>query len=223
VAILEERERIGMDLHDGIIQSLYSIGMTLDYVKMILAETEEVVGAREQGSRRAEEGAEEVNERLKLATDGLNNAINDIRSYVSDLRPSQMQEGKTLPDNLAFIIEKFETHSRIKGELINPTNEFELLPHQNMLTLFHICQEALANAARHSNATEAKVRLWPENGVVHLDISDNGDGFNIDTTNANLGHGLSNMQRRVRKVGGGIKIDSAPLKGTSVQVWVPAK
>ncbi|RLD04434.1 MAG: hypothetical protein DRI56_11290 [Chloroflexota bacterium] len=206
VAVLEERERIGMDLHDGIIQSLYSIGLTLDYVKVILKE---------------ENDTENALKRLMLTTNGINNAINDIRSYVSGLRPSQMQADKTLPENIAFIIEQFETYSQIKGELICSSKTFPNLPYENTVTLFHICQEALANAARHSHATKARVNLWAENGAVHLEISDNGKGFNVDSTKKNLGHGLSNMQRRTRKVGGSIKIDSAPLRGTCVQVWVP--
>ncbi len=209
VAVLEERERIGMDLHDGIIQSLYSIGLTLDYGKMILKDP------------KALEGPGDVMDRLNLATSGINNAINDIRSYVSDLRPSEMVKGKTLPDNLLFIIEKFETHSQIRGELEVTVPSLNGIPYQKKAILFHICQEALANTARHSQATEAKVRLWTENGRAHLEISDNGKGFNIDTADASLGHGLSNMQRRVRKAGGGIRIDSAPLRGTSVRVWVP--
>lgn len=213
VAILEERERIGMDLHDGIIQSLYSIGLTLDYGKMILEDPQEL------------EGPADVLDRLNLATSGLNNAINDIRSYVSDLRPSEMVEGKTLPENLLFIIEKFETHSQIKGELEIETPRQDVsindISSQKKTTLFHICQEALANTARHSQATKAKVRLWTENGRAYLEISDNGKGFNIDTATTNLGHGLSNMKRRARKAGGDIVIDSAPLKGTSVEVWIP--
>ncbi|MBS1249727.1 MAG: Oxygen sensor histidine kinase response regulator DevS/DosS [Chloroflexi bacterium] len=209
MAVLEERERIGMDLHDGIIQSLYSIGLTLDYGKMILENPKE------------SEGTEDVLDRLNLATSGINNAINDIRSYVSDLRPSEMVEGKTLPENLAFILEQFETHSQIKGELEVTVPSLNGLPFQKKATLFHICQEALANTARHSQATEAKVKLWTVDGRAYLKVSDNGKGFNIDTADTSLGHGLSNMQRRVRKAGGDIRIDSAPLKGTTVEVWVP--
>lgn len=208
VAVLEERERIGMDLHDGIIQSLYSIGLTLDYGKMILEDPQEL------------EGPKDVLDRINLATDGINNTINDIRSYVSDLRPSEMMEDKTLPENLSFLVEKFETHSQITGELEVLSDSFENLSEQKKSSLFHICQEALANTARHSRATKANVKLWSKNGHVHLQIFDNGQGFNIDTATKSLGHGLSNMQRRVRKVGGDIVIDSAPLKGTVVEVWV---
>ncbi|MEE8357003.1 MAG: ATP-binding protein, partial [Anaerolineales bacterium] len=73
----------------------------------------------------------------------------------------------------------------------------------------------------HSKATKTDLRLWEENGNIYLQIVDNGIGFNIDKTEATLGHGLANMQRRSQKAGGGIQIDSAPEKGTTILTWVP--
>ncbi|TFG48868.1 MAG: sensor histidine kinase, partial [Anaerolineales bacterium] len=87
--------------------------------------------------------------------------------------------------------------------------------------LFRIAQESLSNTARHSKAKNTDLRLWEEDGRVYLEIIDNGEGFNIDNTKANLGHGLANMQRRTRKAAGGLKIDSSPGKGTKVTAWVP--
>ncbi|MGB2965503.1 MAG: GAF domain-containing sensor histidine kinase [Anaerolineales bacterium] len=204
VAVLEERERIGMDLHDGIIQSLYSIGLTLDYVKAIL-----------------EEDRTESLEKLGFATDGINSTITDIRAYISDLRPRQIQENKTFSENLEILLKEFETNSKIsssiKDELKTPLNT----SYQNTVALFKIAQESLSNTARHSNASKTDLHLWEEDGKVYLQIVDNGKGFNIDKTEANLGHGLANMQRRSRKAGGGIKIDSTPNKGTTVLTWVP--
>jgi signal transduction histidine kinase len=204
MAVLEERERIGMDLHDGIIQSLYSIGLSLDYVKAIL-----------------QEDPTESQEKLAFATDGINSTITDIRAYISDLRPRQIQENKTFSENLDILLKEFETNSKIpssiKNELITPLDT----ANQNTVTLFRIAQESLSNTARHSKATKTDLHLWEEDGRVFLQIVDNGIGFNIDKTEANLGHGLANMQRRSRKAGGGIQIDSTPDKGTTVLTWVP--
>ena len=206
VAILEERERIGMDLHDGIIQSLYSIGLTLDFVKTIL-----------------NEDPEESLAKLNLAVEGINNAISDIRSYVSDLRPRQMVENKTFPENLELLLQEFESNARISATFENQTRSPLGIPYQNAVTLFRICQEALSNIARHADASKANVELWQEDGRTYLQVEDNGKGFNLDQAEANLGHGLSNMQRRTRKVGGDLTIDSAPLQGTSVVAWVPSQ
>jgi signal transduction histidine kinase len=204
IAVLEERERIGMDLHDGIIQSLYSIGLTLDYVKAII-----------------DEDRSESLEKLDFATDGINSTITDIRAYISDLRPRQMQENKTFSENLDLLLKELENNANIPGSLEDEIKAPLNTNYQNTVTLFRIAQESLSNTARHSKATKTDLRLWEENGNIYLQIVDNGIGFNIDKTEANLGHGLVNMQRRSQKAGGGIQIDSAPEKGTTVLAWVP--
>jgi len=204
IAVLEERERIGMDLHDGVIQSLYSLGLTLDYVKAIM-----------------DEDPKESMEKLNYATDGINSTIIDIRTYISDLRPRQMQENLSFKENLEVLLQEFENNSNINSSLQDDIQVPLELNYQNTLTLFRIAQESLSNTARHSKAKKINLRLWDENCKVYLEIIDNGEGFNIDKTKANLGHGLANMQRRTRKAGGGISIDSSPGKGTKVTAWVP--
>ncbi|MCJ7734619.1 MAG: GAF domain-containing sensor histidine kinase, partial [Anaerolineales bacterium] len=204
IAVLEERERIGMDLHDGVIQSLYSLGLTLDYVKVILKE----------------DPAESL-EKLNYATDGINSTIVDIRAYISDLRPRQIQENLTFKENLDILLEEFQNNSRIPGTIKDEIQQELKLNYENTLTLFRIAQESLSNTARHSKAKNTDLRLWEEDGRVYLEIIDDGEGFNIDKTKANLGHGLANMQRRIRKAAGGLKIDSSPGKGTKVTAWVP--
>ncbi len=204
IAVLEERERIGMDLHDGVIQSLYSLGLTLDYVKAIL-----------------EEDSKESMEKLNFATDGINSTILDIRTYISDLRPRQMQENLSFKENLEVLLQEFRNNSQISTEIQDNIEGQLGLNYHNTLTLFRIAQESLSNTARHSKAQNAELRLWEEENQIYLEIIDNGEGFNIDKTEANLGHGLANMQRRTRKVGGGIQIDSSPGNGTKVIAWVP--
>ena len=204
IAVLEERERIGMDLHDGVIQSLYSLGLTLDYVKAIL-----------------DEDSEESMEKLNFATDGINSTIVDIRTYISDLRPRQMQENLSFKENLEVLLQEFRKNSQIAADIEDNIDGQLDLNYNNTVTLFRIAQESLSNTARHSKAQNAELRLWEEDCQIYLEITDNGEGFNIDKTEANLGHGLANMQRRTRKAGGGIQIDSSPGNGTKVIAWVP--
>ena len=204
IAVLEERERIGMDLHDGVIQSLYSLGLTLDYVKEIIRED-----------------PTESLEKLALATDGINSTIVDIRTYISDLRPRQMQENLSFTENLKVLLDEFIVNSKIEGVFTDRTDALLNLDYHNTLTLFKIAQEALSNTARHSKAETTEIQLWNDDGKVFLELRDDGQGFNIDKTEANLGHGLVNMQRRIRKAGGEIELDSSPGKGTRVLAWVP--
>ena len=204
IAVLEERERIGMDLHDGVIQSLYSLGLTLDYVKAIL-----------------EEDSDESMKKLNSATDGINSTIVDIRTYISDLRPRQMQKNLSFKENLEVLLQEFQKNSQISADIQDDIEGQLDLNYHNTLTLFRIAQESLSNTARHSKANHTELRLWEEDSQIYLEIIDDGKGFNIDKTEANLGHGLVNMQRRTRKAGGGIQIDSSPGNGTKVIVWVP--
>lgn len=120
-----------------------------------------------------------------------------------------------------FLLKEFETISKISSSLQDEIKTPLNTNYQNTVTLFRIAQESLSNTARHSKATKTDLRLWEEDGKVYLKIVDNGIGFNIDKTEANLGHGLANMQRRSRKAGGGIQINSTPKKGTKVLAWVP--
>ncbi|MFN2282384.1 MAG: GAF domain-containing protein [Anaerolineales bacterium] len=204
IAVLEERERIGMDLHDGVIQSLYSLGLTLDYVKAII-----------------NENPEESLEKLNHATDSINSTINDIRTYIADLRPRQMQEDISFKENLQILLQELEANAKIKGTVVDETKESLALDYHNTLTLYKIAQEALSNIARHSKADKAEIRLFDEDGKFYLELKDNGQGFNINKIQANLGHGLANMQRRISKVGGNIELDSSPGKGTRVLAWIP--
>jgi len=87
--------------------------------------------------------------------------------------------------------------------------------------LFHICQEALANAAKHAHAKKVDVTVWTSHERVMLEIHDNGHGFEMEKMNMTLGHGLSNMHTRAHHVGGDVEIASAIGEGTSILAWVP--
>jgi NarL family two-component system sensor histidine kinase LiaS len=87
--------------------------------------------------------------------------------------------------------------------------------------LFHICQEALANAAKHAKAKKVQIAVWITDDRVLMEISDDGTGFDMESMNKSLGHGLANMQTRVRSIGGEVDISSAPNEGTTVLAWVP--
>jgi two-component system, NarL family, sensor histidine kinase DevS len=205
LAILEERERIGMDLHDGIIQSIYGVGLALDYARMEL-----------------EGNPDRAREKLGQSIEALNKTIRDIRTYILDLRPRQLHS-EDLRQGLQRLAEEFQINSGGTATLVTPENGLVDFPAQNATALFHICQEALANVAKHSNAKHAEIHLWTTKGRVLLEISDDGQGFDTRGMKTVLGHGLANMQTRARKAGGDVEITSFPGEGTSVLAWVPKK
>jgi len=206
IAILEERERIGMDLHDGIIQSIYSVGLALDLARMSL-----------------EDDVKTARQKIGEGIEGLNSTIQDIRAYILDLRPRQLRGGESLPHGVQRLLDEFRTHTKAKTNLATSENGFSGLPRQNALALFHICQESLGNVAKHAFAGEVDVQLWGTDEQVLLKVSDDGRGFDIEKMGEIIGHGLSNMQRRARKVGGDVKISSKMDFGTTILAWVPWK
>ncbi len=206
LAVLEERERIGMDLHDGIIQSIYGVGLTLENARMLLSENPKF-----------------AEDRLKKAVEDLNRTIRDIRSYILDLRPRQMR-GESLVEGLQRLIAEFRQNAKVEVVLGGPkTDHLADLPQANSTALFHICQEALANIAKHANARKVSIELWGTPDRVLLEIQDDGVGFEIDKTNKTIGHGLANMQTRVANVDGDVDIISSPGEGTTILAWVPRK
>lgn len=205
LAILEERERIGMDLHDGIIQSIYAVGLALEYARMSL-----------------DEDADMTREKITQSIEGLNCAIRDIRSYILDLRPRQFR-GENLMEGLKRLAEEYRANTLSEVSLVGPDDGQINLPPSHATTLFHICQEALANVAKHAHARHTSIQLWKAPERVLLEISDDGQGFDLSKMSVTLGHGLSNMHTRARKVGGDVEIISEPGKGTTVLAWVPLR
>ena len=205
LAVLEERERIGMDLHDGIIQSIYGLGLSLENVYHALSES-----------------PQEAKERLQGTMDGLNQVIRDIRSYILDLRPRRMgKEG--LIAGLKRLVTEFRANTLAEIGFTAVESDLDDLPEPHATVLFHICQEALANVARHARAKNVQVSLWGTEDRVLMEIHDDGDGFDMEKMNASIGHGLANMQTRAYAVGGEVDISSVLNEGSTILVWVPRR
>jgi two-component system, NarL family, sensor histidine kinase DevS len=203
LAVLEERERIGMDLHDGIIQSIYAVGLTLEHARLLLSED-----------------PEKSKDRIDQSINGLNNTIRDIRNYILDLRPRQLSD-ENLVQGLQRLVNEFRANTLAEAHISGPSDGLEKLPASKALALFHICQEALANTAKHAKAKKVEVVIWTTGDRVLLEIRDNGKGFDMENTKSSLGHGLSNMQTRARNVGGDLELTTEPGTGTTILTWVP--
>ena len=134
LAILEERERIGMDLHDGIIQSIYAVGLTLEHARLLL-----------------KENPAQATSRIEQAVADLNNTIRDIRAYILDLRPRQLKD-ENLMQGIQRLVQEFRANTLVEVTLSEPRGGVVNLPEPQAVALFHICQEALANIAKHAKA-----------------------------------------------------------------------
>jgi signal transduction histidine kinase len=203
LAVLEERERIGMDLHDGIIQSIFGVWLSLENVSHLVREN----------PQKSQEG-------IMHTFDYFYQIIRDLRSYILDLRPRQLN-GEGLMDGLRRLLSEYRAHTLAEAALTGPKEPLDDLPQSYALALFHICQESLANAAKHAAAKRVEVSVWVTSERVLMEVQDNGRGFEREKMNSSLGHGLANMQTRARNVGGEVDISSSPGEGTTVLAWVP--
>lgn len=208
LAVVEERTRIGMDLHDGVIQSIFAVGLTLESTRLAIA------GAGEAGA--------EAEQLLDTAVEGLNDAIRDIRNFILDLRPRRFQGD--LGQSISRLAREFQANTLVPLEL-NLPDHLGALPPRTAHSLFLTTQEALANVARHAKASHVSVRMdWGDgHSEVALEILDNGRGFDPDDSARRIGHGLSNMPTRAADLGGQFTVVSAPGEGTMIRMVVPAQ
>lgn len=200
VAVLEERERIGMDLHDGIIQSIYATGLTLDSLRLLL-----------------ESSPERAKDMLDRVIDGLNSVIRDIRSYILDLQPTRVRSIQ-LADALQELAREFRANTLIDLELKLEEDAISLLEGRMASELFLIAQEALANVSKHAEATRVWLNVRHVEDEILMQVIDNGRGFNPEIKKRMLGHGLSNIEERANAIGGSWHIASGPGQGTTVTV-----
>jgi signal transduction histidine kinase len=203
LAVIEERERISKDLHDGIIQSLYAVGLSLEDVPDLMAED-----------------PTEVVRRVERAIDNLHIAIGDIRNFIYGLRPDLLG-GVSLTVGLAALVDEFRHNTMIDIELagagLEPEPTAEVTAH-----LLGIVNEALSNVARHAAASRAWVDAssGPDGSVV-LRVRDNGRGFDA-SIGAPLGHqGLANMRSRAAGIGAILEVASDPGSGTTISITLP--
>jgi two-component system, NarL family, sensor histidine kinase DevS len=199
LAVVDERERISRDLHDGIIQSIYAVGLSLEDVPELVRDD-----------------PDEVERRVERAIDSLHLTILDIRNFIFGLRP-ELLSGTTLEAGLVSVVEEFRHNSMIDVEL--ELNGVDREPDPAVTAhLLGVVGEALSNIARHSGASRAVVWLGnASDGGLRLVIEDNGHGFD-PTDAAALGHqGLANMRSRAATIGATMEIASDP-SGTKVEV-----
>ena len=205
LVIVEERERIGRDLHDGVIQSIYAVGLTLEDVPDLMVED-----------------PAEASRRVERAIESLDQTIRDIRNFIFGLRP-QLIDGIELVEGLAALADEFRVNTMVDVELrAGPDVDGMPLSPERTLEVLSVAREALSNIARHAKATRAEILVATAEGHgLTLTIVDNGTGFDPDAPRG-LGHlGLANMDARMTGIGGSLVIESSPDRGTRIIVRIP--
>lgn len=208
LAVVEERDRIGRDLHDGIIQSLYAVSLSLEDLPDIVREA-----------------PDEADERVDRAIDAIQLTIRDIRSFIYGLVPDSLGDADLVPA-LAAHAEEFRRNTMVEVDLAIEPGAGAGLSGEARHHLLQLAREALSNAARHARASSLRVTLRAGDGTAGplLEIADDGVGFDQATAaGAAAGHrGLQNMRARAEALGARLEIDSRPLGGTRIIVELPA-
>jgi signal transduction histidine kinase len=205
LAIVQERDRIGRDLHDGIIQSLYAVGLSLEDVLELMTEN-----------------PAEAEQRVDRAIESINLAIRDIRNFIHGLRPEAV-DGSNVRAGLAALADEARLNSLVEVEVdLDPDLPLDL-DDTGGRHLLQLAREALSNAARHGRASRISVSLRPDDRGAQLEIADDGVGFDPVVGSAPGHHGLANMEARAEAAGGRLAIHSAPGAGTRIIVSLPSR
>ena len=202
IAILQERERFGMDLHDGVIQSIYAIGLMLD-----------------ESRHHADEDIARTQQGIDAAIAGLNRVIQDIRSYIHDLRTHQFQS-RNLQQGLEELAREVQTYSALSIELDIAPDALRRVTAQQSKDILQIVREALSNIRKHAHATQVEVSFALHNGTLDLTITDNGIGLPSGDLNGR-GFGLHNMRERAERLQGSLTVQPRHNGGTCIKLAIP--
>ncbi|HEY8238596.1 MAG TPA: GAF domain-containing sensor histidine kinase, partial [Candidatus Limnocylindrales bacterium] len=200
LAIVDERLRISRDLHDGIIQGIYAVSLSLEDVA-------ELIDVDRTGAL----------ERVDRAIDRLHTTIGEIRTFIVGLGP---EGGNGLPGALESMARELLAGTDIKLTL-DLAGAAELggrLTLEAAHELSQIAREALSNVARHSGATHALLSVGVDDDVATLRIEDDGVGFDPRLPRGRSHFGLANLRSRAAAVAGSLLIESEPGKGARIIV-----
>jgi PAS domain S-box-containing protein len=203
---MEVRAQIGRDLHDGPVQQV--------------AVAEVAVQFAQRAFQRAPERVPEALDDLRAQ---LNRITRDLRTVLYELRPLGIVE-EGLASVLRQYVERFRALDGLNVYLEAPADLQRLDPDRET-ALFIIVQEAVNNVRKHAAASDVRIKLWQDIEAIHVEVSDNGRGFDVQAVERNYIHrgsfGLLNMRERAQLIGANCTISSEPGKGTTIRVACP--
>src|SRR6266508_1185421 len=198
----QEKSRIARELHDELGQALTALKLDVAWL-----------------SERLPAGDAAIAEKLKAMQAMIDGTVAATRRISSDLRPLILDDLGLVPA-AEWLVQEFTQRSGIPCELHVGSPELELKdPHAT--AVFRILQESLTNVARHAKAQRVEVALGRADGTVTLNVRDNGRGFSLDDPRRPNAFGLMGLRERVYLLGGEVRIESEPGRGTSIAVQIP--
>jgi signal transduction histidine kinase len=202
--LAEDRERIGRELHDGIIQKIYAAGLSLEDARLLVGEDPSQAQAR-----------------IRAVMDALNQTIQDIRRYIFDLRTAE--QTRELEMVLEELVQDLRLDTLLEVDLEVTGQRCCWMDSQEVSQIRQIAREALSNVVQHAKAKHVTVELSYLGNSTRLAILDDGTGIapGILSDGIHQGQGLANMQARARMLGGELTMDSNPGHGLGLVLTIP--
>jgi signal transduction histidine kinase len=199
---VDERIRLGRELHDNICQTLYAVCLTLESVqkKRMLAP--------------------ELGQRVDQCMRELRRLNQEVRAYLQDLEPASVH-GQSFAGAVTGLIESFAPGDHVRIEQRLDAEAVALIPPPQIAEIMNILREAVSNSLRHGGARHITLLAGRNDQQIALAVQDDGTGFAPAAPRHAAGHGLDNMEARAAALGGTLRIESAPGNGTRVLLTLP--
>ncbi len=229
--LLRERERIGRDLHDGIIQSIYAVGLHLEEAEASLppdaGDAPPALAAPAAGGDEATSGDERAagpRGRLRIAMRELNRIVGDLRAYIFDLRSASL-ESLDPKEIVSSVADELRANTLVSVELTVSGEPGPPLTPEQAEQLRQIVHEAFSNVLRHARARHVWVSLGFEGRALSLEIRDDGVGYDPDQAERRgrrgATQGLENLRRRAEILGATLHLEGLPGRGAAVSLTMP--
>ena len=200
-----DRERIGRELHDGIVQNIYAAGLGLQEAHHLA--NEDASGARKQ---------------IRTVMEALDSTIQDIRRYIFDLQVAE--QNRAIETVLETLVSELRVETLLDVRLEVTGKRCCWLDSEQVAHFTQIAREALSNVVQHANATRVTVALSYLGNATQLSVVDNGKGITQNPGNSNhKGQGIANMRNRALMLGGDLVLDSEPGHGLLLQLTIPCE
>jgi signal transduction histidine kinase len=200
LAVIEERDRISRDLHDGIIQSLYGVSLALEDVTTLAPADAEA--------------------KVDEAIDAIHVAIRDIRHFIHGLS-GETSDGRDLPSALLALANELRHNTLVDVDAAIDAEADPGLSSEAANQLLHLVREALSNASRHASAARIAIALRHSGDRAEIEVADDGVGFDPAHARSTDHRGLVNMRARADAAGAQLLVESRPGGGTRIIVSVP--
>ncbi len=199
--LLEEREAVARNLHDGVLQSIYAVKLGL-----------------ERGRRLLRVKPEQLADHLERQIQDAGRAIAELRRFLEGQDPD-WAKAPDLREGLEALIVLYRSTSPVEWSLqwTGAEEASEVRPSDTNRHLLYIVREAMSNVVRHASASKACVRVAHSDGCLSLSVEDDGQGFRMGPAKL-TGLGLGNMEARARQIGALLHVTARPNAGTHVTI-----